>query len=275
MIADVIKYAFIPIITVMCLSGCDLQYRLLYYPGSSMPSPEELRAGNMRFWPSGPDGYRGFAGTTRIDKARGTVIVFHGNAGTAADRAYYVAALEPLGYRVLLAEYPGYGKRTGQPGELSFVRDAKETVLLVHQQYGGPLFLLGESLGCGVAAAVGKYPPAPIDGIVLITPWDTLLSVARSKFPWFPVKVFLKDKYDNAGNLKNYRGRIAVVGAEQDEIIPIKHAYALYESLPGDKAMWVIKEASHNDWLSRTDRSWWQAITGFVSGETRSPRKHG
>ena len=48
---------------------------------------------------------------------RGTAIVFHGNAGHAGHRAYYARALTPLGLRVILAEYPGYGPRAGQPGE--------------------------------------------------------------------------------------------------------------------------------------------------------------
>lgn len=52
------------------------------------------------------------------------MIVFHGNAGAAIDRSYYVDALTPLGYRVVLAEYPGYGGRSGQPREKVFVADA-------------------------------------------------------------------------------------------------------------------------------------------------------
>ncbi len=54
-------------------------------------------------------------------------MVFHGNAGSAYDRMYYVKALEPLGYRVLLAEYPKYGARTGSLGEKSLVADAIAT----------------------------------------------------------------------------------------------------------------------------------------------------
>ncbi len=255
----------------MILSVCNFQYKLLYYPSSFIPSREVLSANNIQFWPSGPSGYRGFIGTTQIKNPNGTIIVFHGNAGTAADRAYYVTALESSGYRVLLAEYPGYGERAGELGEKSFVRDAKETVHLAVQQYGSPIFLLGESLGCGVTAEVAKDMPGTVGGIVLITPWDTLLSVAQSIFPWLPVRLFMKDKYDNVGNLKGYRGRIAVVGAEQDTIIPMKHATALYESLSGKKAMFVIKGAGHNDWLSWVDPTWWQKIMGFVDGKVSTP----
>jgi hypothetical protein len=194
------------------------------------------------------------------------VAVFHGNAGTAADRAYYVKALSSIGYRVILAEYPGYGQRGGQLGEKSFVNDAQATVRLISEKYGGPLFLLGESLGCGVAAGAAKDASLRIDGILLITPWDTLLAVAKAQFPWFPVRLLMKDKYDSIKNLKSFQGRIAVVGAERDEILPIRHAVALYQSLSGNKKMWTIKGAGHNDWLMYVDVSKWQELMDFVRG---------
>jgi pimeloyl-ACP methyl ester carboxylesterase len=192
--------------------------------------------------------------------------VFHGNGGTAADRRFYLDVLGAHGYRVILAEYPMYGGRKGELGEKAFVVDGIETVVLAFEKYGGPLYVLGESLGSGVAAAVGGKAPVKIDGIVLITPWDTLESVAKSKFPLLPVRLLLRDKYDSIKNLGSFKGKIAVVGAGRDEIIPIKHAANLFNSLPGtDKRMWTLQEASHNDWYRYTDSSWWDETIGFVS----------
>lgn len=225
------------ILLAMAFSGCNLQDSLLYYPSSFVPSEEELAAANLQSWPSGPGGYRGFTSAAEKRNIKGTVIVFHGNAGTAADRTYYTAALGALGYRVILAEYPGYGARKGKLGEAAFVSDAQATIRLATEKYGEPVFLLGESLGCGVAAGAARDRALKIAGILLITPWDTLLAVAKSKFPLLPVSWFMKDAYDNIENLKGFRGRIAVVGAERDEIIPIRHAHELYKSLPGSKKM--------------------------------------
>ena len=71
-------------------------------------------------------------------------------------------------------------------GEKPFVAAGLETVRLAYEQYKEPLYLVGESLGCGVAAAVAKQTSVPIAGIILITPWDTLASVAKSCFLFFP-----------------------------------------------------------------------------------------
>ena len=257
-------YSLIVITSLAVLWGCDFQTKLLYHPTAQMPSKDLLGASKMQFWPTGSGGYRGFVSDTKIRDVRGTIIVFHGNSGTAADRSFYIEALSHLGYRVILAEYPGYGARGGKLGEESFVKDALETLSLTHQQYGGPLLIIGESLGCGVVAAASKNTPVKIDGIILITPWDTLLSVAKAKFPWLPVRLLMKDKYDSIGNLKGYQGRIAIIGAERDEVIPIVHATSLYQSLSGSKAMWVIKGVGHNDWAMSVNEAWWNEIMKFI-----------
>ena len=248
---------------VASLFSCDLQYHMLYYPTPYVPSEAELAANHLQFWPAKTD-YRGFIGTTQIRNIKATVVVFHGNGGTADHREYYVTALGSMGYRVILAEYPGYGARTGELGEKSFVDDAQATVRLASEKYPGPMFLLGESLGCGVVAAAARDKSLRIEALILITPWDTLLAVAKSLYPLLPVGLFLKDRYDSVENLKSFRGKIAVVGAERDEILPIRHADALYRSLTGDNKMWVIKGAGHNDWPMFVDAKKWQEFMDFV-----------
>ena len=81
------------VLLIMAFSVFDIQYRLLYYPDSSLPSRESLIADNLQFWPSGTRDYRAFVSDSDQGKYKGTVVIFHGNAGTAADRSYYVKAL--------------------------------------------------------------------------------------------------------------------------------------------------------------------------------------
>jgi uncharacterized protein len=249
-------------------SGCNIQNDFLYFPDASRPSEALLKANQLKFWQVSATDYRGLVALSEIAKPKGTVIVFHGNAGKAADRTYYIETLSALGYRVTLAEYPLYGGRKGALGEKAFVADGAETVRLAFEQFGGPVFLLGESLGCGVAAAVAARTPVKIAGIILITPWDTLTSVAQSKFSFLPVRLFLTDKYDSIGNLKPFKGRIALVGAEKDEIIPIRHARRLYDSLSVvEKRMWIVKGAGHNDWPIYAKVSLWKEMTDFIEGK--------
>ncbi|HSG23373.1 MAG TPA: alpha/beta hydrolase, partial [Azonexus sp.] len=215
-------------------------------------------------WP-GEDDYRGLL-RQAAGPARGTLVLFHGNAGHAGHRAGYADELAHLGLRVILAEYPAYGSRPGQLGEAALVADAAATVALARRQFSGPLLLAGESLGAGVAAAVAKS--TEVAAILLITPWDRIESVARHHYPMLPVGWVLRDSYDSVANLAGYHGRIAVVIAEHDSIVPSKFGHRLFESLPEPKRLWIVPAADHNDWLGQIDTAWWQSVISFMFGPT-------
>lgn len=254
------------VLVAMVTAGCDvLQDHFLYFPDHVWPSAGALTARGLAFWMASGDDYRGLIVSPEPDAPAGTVIVFHGNAGKAADRGFYARMLVPLNYRVILAEYPGYGGRPGSRGEDQFVKDARRTVEAAFAEYGPPLFLLGESLGCGVAAAVAGNSPVPVEGVVLVTPWDTLLSVAGSHAPGFIARLVLKDRYDSVVNLASFAGKTAVIGAERDDIIPVRHAEVLYDSISGKKRMWTIKGAGHNDWPMLASHALFREIMDFVA----------
>ena len=241
------------------------QRRLLYYPDPDLPMQSQLQTADLRCWPGEGSALRGYIASQSTIGSLGTVVVFHGNAGAAWNRDYYVEALEPLGYRVVLAEYPGYGGRPGHRSEKAFVADAKQTVRLARDEFGGPVFLLGESLGCGVATGVAADPSIPVKRMALFTPWDTLPNLAQTIYWFLPVRWLVQDKYDNVRNLRAYPGRVAVILAGQDEIVPKRFGLNLYTSLRSDKRLWVVENARHNTWVDMVDSRWWKEVMDFLS----------
>jgi uncharacterized protein len=254
---------------IACLVGLAaiflLQDRLLYMPAKA--GVERMASGGLRAWPSAQD-FRGLVAEP-AGAVRGTAIAFHGNAGHAGHRDFYAAALTPLGWRVILAEYPGYGPRGGMLGEESLAGDAEQTVAIAHRQYGAPLLLLGESLGAAVAAAAAARQTDLVAGLLLITPWDRLERVGSHHYPWLPVKWMLRDRYDSAAALAAFGAPVVVAVAEHDRIVPARFGIALYESLKGPKHLMLMKAADHNDWTDRVDASWWQEAILRALGEKR------
>ena len=240
------------------------QRKLLYFPAHNLPTEQFLQSEDLQYWKT-QDDYYGFISIKPQKKARGTIIVFHGNAGTAHNRNYYSRALTPRGYRVLLAEYPGYGDRKGKPGETAFVADARKIVREIHEAYGEPIYLWGESLGSGVVAATVADSSLPVSGIVLITPWDSLANLARSIYWYFPVRWLLLDKYNSVKNLQSYKGNVAILIAQKDEVIPPKFALNLYESVASNKKLWTFDNAGHNNFPIHHDAYWWQEVLNFIS----------
>lgn len=240
-----------------------LQNRLLYYP-EKVPQAEVVGEG-LKAWPGAED-FRGLMAEPAAP-ARGTVVVFHGNAGHAGHRGYYAEALARRGLRVILAEYPGYGPREGDLGEKSLVADAEATIALAHGRYGAPLLVVGESLGAAVAAEASARQKDKVAGLLLITPWDRLTNVASLHYPWLPVTWFLTDPYDSAAHLAAFPRRVLVLVAERDHTVPARFGKALYDGLTAPKRLSVIPGAGHNDWFDAAGPDWWDQAVAFLLGK--------
>ena len=238
------------------------QDRMLYFPARATVAG--VASAGLQAWPSAQD-FRGLVAEP-AGPVRGTAIVFHGNAGHVGDRAFYAQALTPLGLRVILAEYPGYGPRACALGEASFVADAEQTLLLAQRQYGGPLLVVGESLGAAVAAAAAAQQRELTAGLLLITPWDRLARVGAHHYPWLPVKWMLRDDYDSQARLARFDRPVLVAVAEHDSIVPARFGRTLHAGLTGPKRLVVFEGADHNDWPARVDGGWWRAAVAFALG---------
>ena len=236
-----------------------LQRRLLYFPIRA--SVDQMAAAGLSAWPVSDD-FRGLVAEP-VGPARATLILFHGNGGHAGHRVGYAASLAPLGVRVILAEYPGYGPRDGRPAEASLVADAVETIDRAQRAWGPPLLIAGESLGAAVAAAAAARRRETVAGLLLLTPWDRLASVATQHYPLLPVKWLLRDRFDSASALAEFGQPVLVAVADRDAVVPAHAGLALFESLSQPKRL-VRMAAGHNDWMGVADAAWWHRAVDFL-----------
>ena len=253
---------------VLVLTVYLLQRRILYFPDRQRPSEAYVNALNLRFWPQDTKAFKGYTGAAPQRKLQGTVVAFHGNAGSAWQRDYFVHALEPLGFRVILAEYPGYGGRSGETNESRLVADAVAVVQGAYDQFKGPVFLLGESMGCGVVAAVAANPPVPLAGLILITPWDSLPDLAQTLYWYLPARLLTRDRYDSVTNLRRFAQPVAVAIAANDEVVPNRHSMRLYDALSAPKRLWRFPGAGHNSWPTNPGDPWWKEVMLFVAPQS-------
>jgi hypothetical protein len=242
------------------------QRKLIYFPEKhSIEQQQELAEQlNLKLWPS-TDDYLGLISKSTKTAIKGTIIVFHGNAGSAINRIYYLQALEKLGYRVILAEYPGYGARKGSPSETTLILDGIEILKQALHDFGDPVFLWGESLGSGVIGGIMQVGQTQVKGIVLVTPFDSLANVAQHHYWFFPAKWLVRDEFNNLKSLQDYQGSIAVLLAGEDEIIPKKYGLGLFDPLHQRKRLWTFKDAGHNSLPLVPELPWWQDIMQFVA----------
>lgn len=246
------------------------QEGMLFYPEQAPLETvrREARAAGFRLWPDEGDRYRALLAEP-AGPVLGTCLIWHGNAGSARQRDYLAAPLLRMGMRVVVAEYPGYGARPrGSLREAALAAEARQLTTEVQRHFGGPVFVIGESLGAALAAAVAGDPALAVSGVMLFTPWFDLAGVARVHYPWLPVGLLLRDRFDNATALRNYRGPVMVVTAGSDEIIPAAEGQRLYQMLSSQsKRLHEIPGARHNDWVERITADDWREWLRFVSGK--------
>jgi uncharacterized protein len=257
--------SFLLIYLLILLAVFLLQRKMMYFPTRFTQGQQEgLIAGlNLQPWPSASE-LHGMMSRLPLTDAKGTVLVFHGNAGAALHRTYYIDALHRLGYRVIIAEYPGYGVRSGAPSEAALIKDGIVTAKMAWREFKGPLFLCGESLGSGVVAGIVASLEVPVKGLLLITPFDAMAKVAQHHYWYFLARWLVLDKFDNVPKLRDFQGRIAVVLAGQDEVIPNRRTMALFDALPERKRLWRFENADHNNLPLEPRHPWWQEAMQFI-----------
>lgn len=215
-------------------------------------------------------GWTAASDATRGDR-RSRALVLHGNAGMALHRGYYadlLAGFEASGpWAVHVLEYPGYGPRDGEPGQPALVAAAVDAVDRLLAKDSTPLLIIGESLGSGVAVALVRERPDAVAALLLISPFDSMVNLARHHVPWLPVGLLLRDRYDNLGALRDNAKPLAVVTAGKDEIVPAERAEPLVQQHTGPALLETQPAAGHNTLRFDPRRAPWPAVDAFLAAE--------
>ena len=239
------------------LAICALLYlqqrRLIYYPQFTRVAADQTDVAITR-----PDAVlRGWVVTPG---RRDAVLYFGGNAeAVEANRGVFAQWLPSR--TVYLVAHRGYGASDGEPSEAALLADALAVYDDIARRHpGGEVAVIGRSLGSGVATHVASE--RPIRHLILVTPFDSLAAVAQSHYPAFPVSLLFKDRYDSVARLPRYDGRLLVLRAGRDAVVPPAHTDRLLASFKGQAQVVDFPRASHDD-LS-VDAAYWPAIRDFL-----------
>lgn len=246
------------------------QRSMIYYPSKGHPLTlaQQATANGFEPWTNAAGETIGYRNLAAADDPRPpvAVLVTHGNAGYALHRADFApllrAATPGHALSLYVLEYPGYGARPGSPSQQAFLDAASEAVAAIPPDT--PLILLGESIGTGVATGTAAAHPERVAGLLLLTPFDSLASVAQHHYPLLPVRWILRDTYPSAEWLENYDGPVAILLAARDSIVPAEFGRKLFEGYAGPKKLIVSDKADHNDLLHTLPPSAWQEAMAFL-----------
>jgi len=256
------------VIYLLACAFCAIyQRRLLYFPQvfTREQVDESAKGEGLERWlsPSGiPVGWKRLSPK---QPAQGRILIMHGNAGDAFQCGHYADAIQQAAaLDVFVVEYPGYADRPGAPTERTLDDSAEEAVRLLAAQ--GPVYLLGESLGTGVAAYLAGRFPDKVAGVVLLAPYNRLADVAQAHMPWLPARLLLLDRFPAQEYLRPYHGPMAIAVAGRDTVVPQKFGRRLYANYAGPKKLWEFPEGDHGTVMIQPPEFWEQIITFWHTG---------
>lgn len=177
------------------------------------------------------------------------ILYFSGNADDAREFIRVTRSL--AGYDMIALNYRGYVDSSGKPSEKALYKDA----LAQYDAFGKgkEVILVGRSLGTGVAAYVASQ--REVKGVVLITPYDSILSMAKQKYPYFPIDILLKHPFEAVKYIQNVKASIAVMEVDNDTTIPRYHLEELLKKMPKTPYHVTLFNTTHGDVLEHPNFS--------------------
>ena len=174
-----------------------------------------------------------------------TILIFHGNAGNLFNRVYKLNELNKLDVNILLISWRGFSGNKGKPTEKNLYHDAEEAVKWLNNRgaISKNIILYGESLGTGVATELGTSNA--FGGIILESPFTSITNAAKIYYPYLPVNIILKDRYNSIGKIKNITTPILIMHGKKDNIVPQKMGLELYEKANQPKFSYFPENDDH------------------------------
>ena len=190
-----------------------------------------------------------------------TILFFHGNAGSLENRTYKLNHFKDLNVNFLIIAWRGFSGNVGKPNEAGLYRDAAGAIKWLKSKGIAEknIILYGESLGTGVAIEIAQNKNYA--GIILESPFTSMINVGKKHYPFFPVSFLLKDKFESYKKITNISVPILIIHGEIDKIVPFAMGQKMYE-LANEPKFFYSQE--YGDHMIEYDEKLLSALKKFI-----------
>ena len=190
-----------------------------------------------------------------------TILFFHGNAGSLENRIHKLNHFKEMDVNFLIIAWRGFSGNKGKPSEKGLYEDGKSAInwLLKKGVKEENIIIYGESLGTGVATHLSQK--RKFAGIILETPFTSMIDAAKKFYPYIPVSLLLKDKFNIKDKIKNVTVPVLVMHGESDQIVPFFMGKKIYEVANEPKYSYFTKHDNH---MMEYDENLVKALNSFL-----------
>jgi fermentation-respiration switch protein FrsA (DUF1100 family) len=259
-----LSLALLVIFALFCIVARLLHRYFLYMPDPKRVDPHEAGlTGVEEIVFKSAEGKKLIAWYRPAAKGKRTLLYFPGNSGNVAARAGKIKAIVADGYGVFIVNYRGFGGSASRPTEKRLVRDAV-TAYDTLRGLGVPprdIVLYGESLGTSVATQVCQQREA--EGLVLESPFTSVVDVGKLAWPLLPLKQIMVDQYRTIDRIGSVDVPLFIIHGGRDAVIPLDMARRIFHAANDPKTLTVVPRAGHNDLF---EQGAWARVRDFLAG---------
>lgn len=243
------------------------QARLLYFPQVAREvnlTPARIGLAYEDVWLKSAPGIDIHGWYVPHPRARGTVLFFHGNAGSIALRLDWLRMFHDLSYAMLIVDYRGYGQSRGEPSEEGTYADATAAwAHLTHTRKVGPedIVIVGESLGGAVAAELASRTTPR--AVILQSTFVSIPELAGEIYRFLPVRQISRHDYDTRSRMARISSPVLIAHSPQDELIPYRHGRELFERAREPKHF-IELSGGHNEGFLFVRAAWVAEVDAFL-----------
>lgn len=261
-LTTILKRLFLYIILIyvgLCIYIYSIQESLIFYPVKADYTKQLNKNAEEVIYKVNNVKLHGWLVNSHL--ANKKLILYYG--GNAEDVYYNINDFSNLKAASLLINYRGFGYSEGTPGEKPLFRDALEIFKIAKKNYNPKkLIIYGRSVGTGIATYVASE--VSNNGVILITPFDSLVNLAREHYPLYPAPIILKHKFDSTQYAPKIKSPVLIIYGSGDRIVPNDRTENLFRFIKTKLRYVKIEGADHND-IAGYSR-YWDEVVKFVDG---------
>jgi pimeloyl-ACP methyl ester carboxylesterase len=208
---------------LVCVVMAVFQRSFIYFPAvfSRQQVDEMAHSARLERWTNSSGQFIGMKRLSPRQPAEGTVMIAYGNGSTSIGCDHYANDIQGVAaFDIFILEYPGYEDRPGRPSQSTLFSAADEAFQNLPAKQ--PIYLVGESLGAGIVSYMAGTYSNRIAGVLLISPFNSLVDAAQSHYPMLPVFLLLRDRFPSEKYLSNYDGKVGITVDGKDTVVPDK-----------------------------------------------------
>jgi uncharacterized protein len=239
------------------------QRNLLYHPSENNYYGDKLKVSIEKVNIKTKDNINLLGWYHQKDHKYKTILFLHGNAGTLENRIHKINHFKNMNINFLIIAWRGFSGNLGKPTEKGLYDDARSAISWLENQgiMKKDIVIYGESLGTGIATEIAQNNN--FAGIILESPFTSMVDAAKNKYPIFPIRLLLKDKFESNKKIKNIKSPILIMHGEVDKIVPFWMGRRIYDIANKPKYSYFTKYDNH---MMEYDESLLITLKKFIYG---------